>query len=51
MLLALALKRDAALLSMSGLLFTLLVVMILVGRENHQRLADYIGALARLEFL
>lgn len=42
MVFALLLHGRLISLAMSGLLLTFILVMILVGRENHQRLADYI---------
>jgi len=42
MVVALLLQGRAISFAMSGLLLTFVVVMILVGRENHQRLADSI---------
>ena len=42
MVIALLMHDQLVSLAMGGLLLTFIVVMILVGRENHQRLADYI---------
>lgn len=42
MALALFMRGQLIPAAMGGLLVTFIVVMILVGRENHQRLADYI---------
>ena len=42
MVVVLLLHRGRVSIAMSGLLLTFTVVMILVGRENHRRLADYI---------
>src|SRR5262249_18619242 len=42
MIITLLLQANPESVSMSALLLTFTVVMILVGRENHRRLADYI---------
>jgi diguanylate cyclase (GGDEF)-like protein len=51
MVLALLIHGQMILLAMSCLLLTFIVVMILVGQENHQRLADHIRMKVEQEVL